>query len=82
MTGKYKSPLLPIEYEELGTEASYDEIIFEGVTFTEGFGPIKKGSYYDGVYISLDLGYICLSNDEKEDNETYDIEFKIKEANA
>lgn len=79
---KYKSPLLPIEYVELGTEASYDEMIFEGVIFTEDFGPIKKGSYYDGVYISLDLGYISLSNYEKQDNETYDIEFKIKESNA
>jgi hypothetical protein len=80
MTGnKHKSPLLPIEYEEQGTEAAYDEMIFEKITFTEDFGPIKKGSYYDAIYISLDLGYIVLSNDEEDYDKTYDIEFKIKE---
>jgi len=76
---KYKSPLLPIEYEEEGTEAAHDEMIFEKVTFTEDFGPIEKGSYYDAIYISLDLGYIVLSNDKKAINKTHDIEFKIKE---
>jgi cytolysin (calcineurin-like family phosphatase) len=82
MTGnKYKNPLFPIEYEEESMESSYDEMSFERVTFTKDFGPIRKGSYYNSVYISLDLGYILLSNGNEEDDEVYDIEFKIKEAN-
>lgn len=72
-----KHPLLPIEYEERPSEVAYNEMIFERVTFIEDFGHVKKDSYYESIYISLDLGYIVLSNEGKD--ETIYVEFKIKE---